>query len=194
MGILSLILAGAGVVCLVMSARGLAVLAFVAAAGIWLIPNLGGGGPPGFAVAAQVGPAPEARFRAVDGTSRTLADFRGRVVLLNIWATWCGPCRSEMASLDRLQALHGADGLEVLAVSVDRDGLNKVRRFYQNTGIRNLKVYVDSDRGTAAAFGARAIPMTVLIDREGNMVGSLVGAAEWDSSAARELIRRYLEG
>jgi thioredoxin-like negative regulator of GroEL len=99
-----------------------------------------------------------------------------------------------MASLDRLQALHGADGLEVLAVSVDRDGLNKVRRFYQNTGIRNLKVYVDSDRGTAAAFGARAIPMTVLIDREGNMVGSLVGAAEWDSSAARELIRRYLEG
>jgi thiol-disulfide isomerase/thioredoxin len=192
MGILSLMLAGAGVVCLVMSARGLAVLAFVAAAGIWLIPNLGGGGPPGFAVAAQVGPAPEARFRAVDGTPRTLADFRGRVVLLNIWATWCGPCRSEMASLDRLQALHGADGLEVLAVSVDRDGLNKVRRFYQNTGIRNLKVYVDS--GTAAAFGARAIPMTVLIDRQGNMVGSLVGAAEWDSSSARELIRRYLEG
>jgi thiol-disulfide isomerase/thioredoxin len=194
MGMLSLILAGAGAVCLMLSARGLAVLAFAAAAGVWLVPNLGGGGPPGFALAAEATPAPTARFRAVDGTPRTLADFRGRVVLLNIWATWCGPCRSEMASLDRLQALHGADGLEVLAVSVDRDGLNKVRRFYQNTGIRNLKVYVDSDRGTAAAFGARAIPMTVLIDREGNMVGSLVGAAEWDSSSARELIRRYLEG
>ena len=83
MGILSLILAGAGLVCLAMSVRGLAVLAFAAAVAVWLVPNLGGGGPPGFAVAAEVGPAPEARFRAVDGTSRTLADFRGRVVLLN---------------------------------------------------------------------------------------------------------------
>jgi thiol-disulfide isomerase/thioredoxin len=194
MAIIALILAAAGGICAVMASRGMAMLLFAAAIGLWLIPGFGtGGGPSGFAAAAQPVAAPAAGFRGANGTRLTLDDFRGQVVLLNIWATWCGPCRSEMASLDRLQAMHGADGLEVLAVSVDRGGADQVRRFYQKSGIRNLKVYIDSDRGTQSAFRARSIPTTVLIDRDGNIVGSMVGAAEWDSPEAQSLVRRYLD-
>jgi thiol-disulfide isomerase/thioredoxin len=196
MAIIALILAVAGGVCVVMASRGMAVLLFAAAIGLWLIPGFGtggGSGPSGFAAAAQPVAAPSAGFKGANGTRMTLEDFRGQVVLLNIWATWCGPCRSEMASLDRLQAMHGADGLEVLAVSVDREGADQVRRFYQKSGIRNLKVYLDSDRGTQSAFRARAIPTTVLIDRDGNVVGSIVGPAQWDSPEAQALVRRYLD-
>lgn len=197
MAIIALILAAAGGVCMVMASRGLATLLFAAAAAFWLMPGfgtgLGGPGPSGFALAAEPAAAPAAGFKAANGSRLSLADFRGQVVLLNIWATWCGPCRSEMASLDRLQAMHAADGLEVVAVSVDRGGADKVRRFYQKGGLRNLKVYLDSDRSTAAAFRARAIPTTVLIDRDGNVVGSMVGPAEWDSPEAQALVRRYLD-
>ena len=195
MAIIALVLAVAGVGCLLMSTRGLAVLLFGAAAGFWLLPDLGGGsGPSGFAVAAQPQPAPKAEFRSAGGKHLTLADFRGRVVLLNIWATWCGPCRAEMPSLDRLEAMHQGDGLTVLAVSVDDGGSLAVRRFFQQSGVRNLALYLDADGATARAFGASSIPTTLLIDREGNVVGSLVGAMQWDSPDALALIRPYLDG
>jgi thiol-disulfide isomerase/thioredoxin len=196
MAIIALLLGVAGVVCLLTSTRGLAVLLFAAAAGFWLLPSLegGSGGPSGFAMAAQPQPAPTAGFKNAAGKHLTLADFRGRVVLLNIWATWCGPCRSEMASLDRLQALHRDDGLAVLAVSVDDDGSAAVRRFFQQSNIRNLTLYLDADNATARAFGASAIPTTLLIDRDGKVLGSLVGAMQWDSPDALALIRHYLDG
>ena len=193
---IALLLGTAGIVCLLTSTRGLAVLMFGAAAGLFLLPSLesgSDGSPAGFATAAQPQPAPTAEFRTAAGKHLTLADFRGRVVLLNIWATWCGPCRSEMASLDRLQALHRNDGLAVLAVSVDDDGSVAVRRFFQQSNIRNLTLYLDADNATAHAFGASAIPTTLLIDREGKVVGSLVGAMEWDSPDALALIRHYLD-
>jgi thiol-disulfide isomerase/thioredoxin len=196
MGIIALLLGSAGLVCLLTSTRGLAVLLFGAAAGFFLLPSLesgSGGGPAGFAMAAQPQPAPTAEFRTASGKHLTLADFRGRVVLLNIWATWCGPCRSEMASLDRLQGLHKGDGLAVLAVSVDSDGSRAVSRFFQQSDIRNLTLYLDADGATADAFGAQSIPTTLLIDRDGKVVGSLVGAMQWDSPDALALIRHYLD-
>jgi thiol-disulfide isomerase/thioredoxin len=194
MGFIAVILAGAGVVCLLTSTRGLAALMFAAAAGFFLFPSLeSGGGPIGFALAAQPQPAPAAEFKTAAGKRLTLGDFRGRVVLLNIWATWCGPCRSEMPSLDRLQAQHRHDGLAVLTVSVDSDGSLAVRRFFEQSGIRNLTPYLDADNATARAFGAHAIPTTLLIGRDGKVIGSIVGAMEWDSPDAVALIRHYLE-
>jgi thiol-disulfide isomerase/thioredoxin len=195
MAIIALILAVAGGICWIMASRGMAGLLLASAAVLWLMPGFdgsGGTGPSGFAAAARPAAAPSGGFKGANGSRHTLEDFRGQVVLLNIWATWCGPCRAEMPSLDRLQAMHGADGLQVLAVSVDREG-DQVRRFYQKSGIRNLKVYIDSERGTQSAFRARAIPTTVLIDRDGNVVGSMVGATQWDSPEAQALVRRYLD-
>src|SRR5262245_56085892 len=97
----------AGFGCLLTSTRGLAVLAFGAAAGFWLLPGLegAGGGPARPALAAPSEAVSDVEFRNASGEHLTLADFRGRVVVLNLWATWCGPCRAEMAALDRLQGL-----------------------------------------------------------------------------------------
>jgi len=173
-------------------ARRLAVLAVGAAAGFWVLPGLeGAGGHAGLALAESESVS-EAEFRNASGEHLTLADFRGRVVLLNLWATWCGPCRAEMAALDRLQAMHQNDGLAVLAVSVDKSGSAAVQHFFEQKGLRNLTPYLDANGATVRAFGARRIPTTLIIDRDGNVVGSLVGPKQWDSPATAALIRRYL--
>ena len=119
----------------------------------------------------------------VDGAGRdlTLADFRGRVVLLNIWATWCVPCREEMPTLDALQEKLGGDDFRVLPLSIDRAGMTVVRRFYDEIGIRHLGMYLADSTRAMLAFGALGRPTTILIDRDGFERGRLVGPAEWDS-------------
>ena len=119
----------------------------------------------------------------VDGAGRdlTLADFRGRVVLLNIWATWCVPCREEMPTLDALQEKLGGDGFHVLPLSIDRAGMKVVRRFYEEIGIRHLGMYLADSTRAMLAFGVLGLPTTILIDRNGFERGRLVGPAEWDS-------------
>lgn len=119
----------------------------------------------------------------VDGSGRdlTLADFRGRVVLLNIWATWCVPCREEMPTLDALQEKLGGDDFHVLPLSIDRAGMKVVRRFYEEIGIRHLGMYLADSTRAMLAFGVLGLPTTILIDRNGFERGRLVGPAEWDS-------------
>jgi len=119
----------------------------------------------------------------VDGAGRemTLADFRGRVVLLNIWATWCVPCRVEMPTLDALQGNLGGDDFLVVPLSIDRAGMNVVRRFYEEIDIRHLGMYLVDGTRAMFAFGALGLPTTILIDRIGFERGRLVGPAEWDS-------------
>jgi thiol-disulfide isomerase/thioredoxin len=138
-------------------------------------------------------PAPATPFALGDGGETTLAAFRGRVVLLNFWATWCAPCVREMPSLDRLQAKLGDEGLEVVAVSEDFAGLEQVRPFFERLQLENLAIYLDSDGALAKALGIAGLPTTLLIDREGRIVGGLEGPAEWDSDEAVALIRGYLE-
>lgn len=122
----------------------------------------------------------------IDGDERdlTLADFRGRVVLLNVWATWCVPCREEMPTLDRLQARLGGEDFHVLPLSVDRAGLGPVRRFYEEIGIRHLGMYLAEDLRGMVALAVIGLPTTLLIDREGREIARLVGPAEWDSPGA----------
>lgn len=115
------------------------------------------------------------------GRDLTLADFRGRVVLLNIWATWCVPCREEMPTLDALQEKLGGDDFHVLPLSIDRAGMEIVRRFYDEIGIRHLDTYLAEDIRVMAAFAVVGLPTTILIDRDGFERGRLVGPAEWDS-------------
>ncbi len=196
MVMIGLLLAGAGLVLLVLCIRDLAALMFAGAAGFWLLPSAVGGGdmPAGFAAHERPRPAPLAEFKTSAGKHLTLADFRGRVVLLNLWAESCVPCQSEIPSFDRLQAMYRGDGLAVLAVSVDDTSGLSLRRYFQRNGLNNLTPYLDVDRATAIAFSARKFPTTLLIDRDGNVVGSLTGATQWDSPAALALIRPYLDG
>jgi thiol-disulfide isomerase/thioredoxin len=115
------------------------------------------------------------------GRDLTLADFRGRVVLLNIWATWCVPCREEMPTLDALQEKLGGDDFHVLPLSIDRAGMTVVRRFYEEISIRHLGMYLADSTRAMFAFGVLGLPTTILIDRNGLERGRLVGPAEWDS-------------
>jgi thiol-disulfide isomerase/thioredoxin len=131
-------------------------------------------------VATDNGPVPEVTFLDADGNERSLSDFQGRVVVLNLWATWCAPCRKEMPSLDRLQAALGGDDLEVIALAVDRGDLTKVLDFYQEVGVENLAVYHDSTAKAGRTLRAPGLPTTVIIDRDGAEIGRVLGDAEWD--------------
>ena len=131
-------------------------------------------------------------FEDGQGRLRSLAEFRGKVVLLNIWATWCGPCRREMPSLDRLQRLLGGSEFEVVALSIDRTGLDPVRKFYTDVGIRNLAIYIDSSGRATRELATVGVPATLLIDREGRELGRLVGPAEWDEPDIVQFLKRVI--
>src|SRR6516162_1942038 len=122
------------------------VAASMAAAVVVLASQFAAGQEPPKNFVMHDAPKPVAAIKLDDaqGQSRNLADFKGKIVLLNIWATWCGPCRKEMPALDRLQAAVGISDFEVVALSIDRGGLNTVRKFFAEVGIRNLAMYVDS--------------------------------------------------
>ncbi len=138
-------------------------------------------------------PAPGEAFKDGSGKTLSLADFRGKLVLLNLWATWCAPCRAEMPSLDRLQATLGGEGLAVLPLSLDRGGGPVVALFYGRQEISHLGVYVaGTGGGLPGALQIGGLPTSFLIDREGRIVGRLEGATQWDSPEALELIRFYL--
>lgn len=126
-------------------------------------------------------------FQDATGKTLTLADFHGRVILLNVWATWCPPCREEMPSLDRLNAKRGGANFEVVALSIDRDpGL--INPFYQDFGIRTLKHYVDPTTKVSDMLRAPGVPTTLLIDREGREIGRAMGPAAWDGAQVEALI------
>ena len=137
-------------------------------------------------------PAPDIAFVTAEGKPATLKDFAGRVVLLNLWATWCAPCVREMPSLDRLQAELGGADFEVVALSSDRSGKAAVEPFFRSHGLSELAIYLDPKSEATRALGARGLPTTLLIDRRGREAGRLEGAAEWDSPEAKALIRSYL--
>jgi thiol-disulfide isomerase/thioredoxin len=126
------------------------------------------------------------------GRKLALADFRGQVVLLNIWTTWCPPCIEEMPALDRLQARLGGSDFHVLALSID-ERMEDVRRFYDNLGIRHLDPYLAQRSRVMADIAAVGLPTTILIDRSGRERGRLVGPAEWDGHAAIRLIQSLNE-
>lgn len=133
-------------------------------------------------------------FEDAGGRKVRLANFRGKVVLVNLWATWCTPCRREMPALDRLQATLGGADFQVLALSIERDGAAKVRAFFGETSVKSLGVYVDAEGEASAAVRSAAIPTSVLIGRDGREIGRLLGPAEWDSEAAIEFIRERIGG
>ncbi len=146
-----------------------------------------------FTLSPDLPPAPAIKFRDENGGKHDLTAFAGKVVLINFWATWCGPCRREMADLDRLQEKLGGDGFTVLALSSDRKGMEVVKKFYAENKIRHLAAWIDRTTKAQRAFGAYGLPTSVLIDRRGRQVGRLVGPAEWASDEAIALIKTVID-
>jgi thiol-disulfide isomerase/thioredoxin len=124
--------------------------------------------------------APAVSLTDAPGKTTPLSDFRGKLVVLNLWATWCEPCLREMPSLERLQSQLG-DRAAVLAVSEDRGGGKIVEPFIAKLGLKTVKIYIDPNSEIGHAFGVQGLPTTFVIDRDGKVVGRVDGAAEWDS-------------
>jgi len=141
-----------------------------------------------FSVSAERKPAATAEFLDPKDQPVTLEAFRGKVVLLNLWATWCIPCREEMPALDRLQALRGGKDFTVLAVAQDRAGRAKVEKFLSDIGAAKIAPYLDTSMKSGRAWGSIGLPTTILLDRQGREVGRLVGIAHWDHPDALKLI------
>ncbi len=137
--------------------------------------------PANFALHDEARPVPEITFVDGEARARTLSDFKGKAVLLNLWATWCAPCRKEMPALDRLQAAVGGPDFEVVALSLDRAGVEPVRRFYGETGVKEIAIYLDASGKALRDLKVTGLPTTLLIDREGRELGRLIGPAEWDA-------------
>ncbi|MBL8906231.1 MAG: TlpA family protein disulfide reductase [Rhizobiales bacterium] len=131
-------------------------------------------------------------FQDESGADTSLDKWKGRVVLLNLWATWCAPCRKEMPELDALQKKLGSPDFEVVALSLDRQGTPAARKFLDETGASNLKLYVDTTARSLDAMKAVGLPATILIDRQGNEVGRLLGPADWASPEAVALVERVI--
>ncbi len=137
-------------------------------------------------------PLPDVTFIDGAGKERQLKEWRGKVVLLNLWATWCIPCRKEMPGLDRLQAELGSNQFEVVAVSADKTGIEGARKFLAQVKSERLAVFADPGIRITSTLKAVGMPATILIDREGREIGRLVGPAEWDSKEAKALIAAAL--
>ncbi len=133
------------------------------------------------------------QFEDADGQSRGLTDFHGKIVLLNIWATWCVPCRKEMPTLDRLQGALGGADFEVVALSIDRS-TDAIHKFFVEVGIQKLAIYRDGSAKATRQLGVVGLPTTLLIDREGLETGRLIGPAEWDAPEIAEFIGCVISG
>jgi thiol-disulfide isomerase/thioredoxin len=143
-------------------------------------------------IASEPKRLPELTFTGADGRPRALADFQGKTVLLNLWATWCVPCRKEMPALDALQGKLGSDTFEVVAVNIDTRNLDKPKTWLREVGITKLGYYADPSakvfqdlKAIGKAFG---MPTTLLVDAKGCELGALAGPAEWASDDAIKLI------
>ena len=142
-----------------------------------------------FLVKAERPAVPDLVFKDSAGSEVNLSKWQGRVVLLNLWATWCAPCRKEMPTLNEVQKQLGSKDFEVVALSVDRKGLEASSAFLKDTGADALGLYVDETTKSLGDVQALGLPVTLLIDRKGREIGRLLGPAEWNSAEAMALMK-----
>ncbi len=137
------------------------------------------------------------KFNDVDGKPKTFADWKGRTVLFNLWATWCAPCRAEMPALEALNKELGSDAFEVVPVSVDLGDSERPKGFYEEIGLKDMGFYHDPKLATLNALKreglAFGLPATLLVSTEGCVLGTLNGPAEWAGNDAKKLIKAALE-
>jgi thiol-disulfide isomerase/thioredoxin len=133
-----------------------------------------------FVLAAPPRAAPQVSFTDLSGQPVSLSDFAGKIVLVNLWATWCPPCRREMPSLEKLQTTVG-DKIAILAVSEDISGKKAVAPFIEKLGLKTVNIYLDPKNRVGQGFKVDGLPTSILIDRKGQIVGRVEGEADWTS-------------
>jgi len=137
--------------------------------------------PGGFQNAINQTTAPNVQFQDPRGLSVSLTDWRGKVIILNLWATWCAPCVKEIPSLDRLSARLSPQHFAVVIVSQDKAGTVTTKPFLDKLGIKNLRSFVDPVGRLSRELGVRGLPTTFVVDSNGTVLGRLEGSAEWDA-------------
>lgn len=149
-----------------------------------------------FEVAKRPGRALDLTFERPDGTPTRLGDLRGRTLLVNLWATWCEPCRREMPALDKLQGMLGGPGFEVVAINIDTRNLDKPKSWLKEVGVSHLAYYADPKanifRELQQAGEADGMPTTLLIDPRGCQLGRMAGPADWVGPDGLALVRAAL--
>ncbi|MBD8877535.1 thiol:disulfide interchange protein TlpA [Roseibium polysiphoniae] len=150
-----------------------------------------------FLPAQKALPLDELTFKKPDGTVATMSDFKDKTILMNLWATWCAPCRKEMPALDELQADLGSNDFEVVAVNLDRGGEEKPKAFLEEIGVSHLSFYHDASNKLMTDLRtkgrATGLPTTILIGPENCEIGTMYGPAEWASGEAKKLIEAALK-
>jgi thiol-disulfide isomerase/thioredoxin len=144
-----------------------------------------------FIPASPLLPAPVISFVDLAGNTVSLSEFTGKIVLVNLWATWCEPCLREMPSLEQVQSRLG-DKIAVVAISEDHGGSKTVEPFIDKLGLKSVKIYLDPKSVIERAFKVRGLPTSFLIDREGRVLGRVEGAAEWDAPKLLKVLRSFL--
>jgi thiol-disulfide isomerase/thioredoxin len=173
-------------------AGGLSVLAMPALADVG--PDLLKGAVAKFELAKPPKPLPDLGFTDGNDKPLKLADFKGKAVLINFWATWCAPCVKEMPSLDRLQAAMGKDKFLVLPLSLDGPSRPKVVPFYKDKDLVNLGIYFDRGKKAMQGLGISILPTSILVDPAGNELGRLEGEADWEKPEAIALMKAATGG
>ena len=137
-------------------------------------------------------PAPNFQLRDLNGRMVALSDLRGKVVLLNFWATWCGPCRVEMPAMEQLYQTFPRKDFEILAVSTDAQGVAITRPFQQENHL-TFPILHDSDFRVGLTYGARSLPMTFMVDRQGVIRHQVFGARDWGAPEAQQLVQMLMK-
>ncbi|WP_102225582.1 TlpA family protein disulfide reductase [Acidimangrovimonas sediminis] len=132
-------------------------------------------------------PVPDIAFQDADGKPHKLSEYRGKLVLVNFWATWCAPCRVEMPTLDKLQAEMG-DRLTVLPIATIRNTLPAVQRFFKSDKIEHLPILIDPQAALAHKMGVMGLPVTLILNAQGEEIGRLIGEADWSGDDARAVL------
>ncbi|WP_394153702.1 TlpA family protein disulfide reductase [Loktanella salsilacus] len=144
-------------------------------------------------IASEPTAAPDVAFTAQDGSQVTLANYAGTPVVLNFWATWCAPCRKEMPHLSALQDTMG-DQIKVLTVATGRNPPEAIDRFFDEIGVENLPKALDPKQEMARAFGVLGLPVTVILNAEGQEMARLQGDADWSSDSAKAILTAVAAG
>ena len=133
----------------------------------------------------------DVNFTNIDEEQITLKDFKGKLVILNFWATWCAPCREEMPSLEKLQSDENFSNLIILPVNIGQEKLEKAQNFFSELGIKNLNLYFDNSLKLAKSFSLRGVPTSIIINRNGEEFARIVGSIDFADKKFINWLKNY---